>query len=176
MTGWPSKPPWTKFEGDAVASSHLSQPNTFPRPSIKLPPQTIHKRQQPWHQGLFTSLPSFPLSSWPWHRIQYWRSLIFLLGVGNRFARVQRPSTNSAPCPFPHNHTFTTGTGHGTDDCFWELDLGAHPSINAILAVRSSRTTTAARARGKLGAQARVGRAVMLGGMGIRGLRMGRRG
>lgn len=89
----------------------------------------------------------------------------------------KRPSTKFRPLPF-----FLTTVllqlelGMALIIFGGELDLGAHPSINAILAVRSSRTTAAARARGKLGARARVGRAVMRGGMGIRGLRMGRRG
>jgi hypothetical protein len=54
-----------------------------------------------------------------------------------------------------------------------KVDSGAHPSINAIHVVLSSRTTTGARARGKPGPRARIARAVMLGDTGMLELRMG---
>jgi len=148
----------------------LTEHVDFPDPRSYSTPQTLHKRQQSWHQGLSPFLSAFSTLLLALAAIRILALVKFRSGP----AVFGACAFNKFRAPYPHSRIFTTG--HGADVSFGVLDSGLHLSISAILAVRSSKTITAARATGKLGARVRVGRAAMLGDMGIRELLMDRRG
>lgn len=135
------------------------------RSRIKLPPQT----PQRWRQGsFFFSCLEF----------------IFLLASNPILALVNSLSGRyclqgthvSTISRFRAFHPLNLSTPeHGADSLIMIVDSGAPPSTNAIHAVPSSRTTTAARARGNRGprVQAGLAQATMRGDMGMLVLGMG---
>ena len=147
----------------------LPQPNTFPDVQ-----SDFHLKLHN-HGIKVCSLP--PPSCLPvsWHKSNIWRSLIPFLGVALFFRYVRLLSSPSIhfqiPRPCILHHIFFWNRADESS----KVDSGAPPSTNAIRAVPSSRTTTAAGARGNQGPRARVGQAqaVMRGGTGMPVLRMG---
>ena len=147
----------------------LPQPNTFPDVQ-----SNFHLKLHN-HGIKVCSLPPPSCLPFSWHKSNIWRSLIPFLGMAlfYRYGACSQALQPISKSPAPASCT-TSSSGNRADESS-KVDSGAPPSTNAIHAVPSSRTTTAAGARGNQGPRARVGQAqaVMRGGTGMPVLRMG---
>jgi hypothetical protein len=150
----------------------LPQPNTFPDVQ-----SNFHLKLHN-HGIKVCSLPPPSCLPFSWHKSNIWRSLIPFLGVAlfYRYVRVLSSPSTHFQIPAPASPTtFPLLLEIALMILLRKADSGPPPSTNAIPAVPSSRTTTAAGARGNQGPRARVGRAqaVMRGVTGMPVLRMG---